>query len=38
MLSKADSVLGRSVADFARAVDKGAAQGVGLLAPAASRS
>src|SRR5262245_57743960 len=36
-LSKSDSVLGRSVADFARAVDKGAAQGVGLLAPAAAR-
>ena len=38
MLSKADSVLGRSVADFAKAVDKGAAHGSGLLAPAAARS
>jgi len=36
-LVKADSVLGRSVADFAKAVDKGAAQGVGLLAPAAGK-
>ena len=35
-LSKADSVLGRSVADFAKTVDKGAAQGVGLLAPASA--
>jgi pilus assembly protein CpaE len=38
MLTKADSVLGRSVADFAKAVDKGAAQGSGLLAPAAARA
>jgi pilus assembly protein CpaE len=37
MISKGDSVLGRSVADFARAVDKGAGQGVGLLAPIAGR-
>jgi pilus assembly protein CpaE len=37
-LEKADSVLGRSVADFAKVVDKGAAQGVGLLAPAAAKS
>ena len=28
----------RSVADFAKVVDKGAAQGVGLLAPAAAKS
>jgi pilus assembly protein CpaE len=37
MIDKGDSVLGRSVADFAKAVDKGSAQGVGLLAPTASR-
>jgi pilus assembly protein CpaE len=37
MISKGDTVLGRSVLDFARAVDKGAAQGAGLLAPTAGR-
>ncbi len=37
MISKGDSVLGRSVADFARLVDKGSAQGVGLLAPTTGR-
>ncbi len=36
MVSKSDSVLGRSVADFARAVDKGG-QSTGLLAPTAGR-
>ena len=36
MVSKSDSVLGRSVADFARAVDKGG-QATGLLAPTAGR-
>ncbi len=35
MISKSDSVLGRSVADFAKAVDKGSGQGLGLLAPTA---
>ncbi len=37
MISKGDSVLGRSVLDFAKAVDKGAAQTVGLLAPASGQ-
>jgi pilus assembly protein CpaE len=37
MIGKGDSVLGRSVADFAKAVDKGNAQGVGLLAPSTGR-
>jgi pilus assembly protein CpaE len=37
MIGKADSVLGRSVADFAKALDKGSAQGVGLLAPTTGR-
>jgi pilus assembly protein CpaE len=37
MIGKGDSVLGRSVADFAKAIDKGAGQGVGLLAPSAGR-
>jgi pilus assembly protein CpaE len=37
MIDKGDSVLGRAVADFARAVDKGTAPGVGLLAPTAGR-
>ncbi|HYO42330.1 MAG TPA: response regulator [Candidatus Limnocylindrales bacterium] len=37
MIGKGDSVLGRAVADFAKALDKGAGQGVGLLAPAAGR-
>jgi pilus assembly protein CpaE len=37
MISKADSVLGRSVLDFARAIDKGPGQAVGLLAPSAGR-
>ena len=36
MVSKSDSVLGRSVADFARAVDKGG-QSTGLLAPTTAR-
>ncbi len=36
MVSKSDSVLGRSVADFAKAVDKGG-QSTGLLAPTAGR-
>ena len=36
MVSKSDSVLGRSVADFAKAVDKGG-QATGLLAPTAGR-
>jgi pilus assembly protein CpaE len=36
MVSKSDSVLGRSVADFARTVDKGG-QSTGLLAPTAGR-
>lgn len=37
MISKGDSVLGRSVLDFARAIDKGSGQAVGLLAPSAGR-
>jgi pilus assembly protein CpaE len=37
MIDKGDSVLGRAVADFARAVDKGTGSGVGLLAPTAGR-
>ena len=37
MIGKGDSVLGRSVLDFARAVDKGSGQGVGLLAPTTGR-
>jgi pilus assembly protein CpaE len=37
MIGKGDSVLGRSVADFAKAIDKGNAQGVGLLAPSTGR-
>ncbi len=37
MIAKGDSVLGRSLADFARQVDKGTSQAVGLLAPTASR-
>ncbi len=37
MISKSNSVLGRSVLDFARAVDKGAGQVVGLLAPRTGR-
>jgi pilus assembly protein CpaE len=37
MIDKADSVLGRAVADFARAIDKGTAPGVGLLAPTTGR-
>ncbi len=37
MLSKSDSVLGRSVADFAKAVDKESGPKVGLLAPTTGR-
>jgi pilus assembly protein CpaE len=37
MISKGDSVLGRSLADFAKQVDKGSAKATGLLAPTASR-
>lgn len=37
MISKSDSVLGRAVLDFARAIDKGSGQAVGLLAPSAGR-
>jgi pilus assembly protein CpaE len=37
MISKADSVLGRSVLDFARAVDKTASQPAAQLAPVAGR-
>ena len=37
MIGKGDSVLGRSVADFAKAIDKGSGQGVGLLAPTTGR-
>ena len=37
MVSKADSVLGRSVADFAKAVDKAPPRRVALLAPVAGR-
>jgi pilus assembly protein CpaE len=37
MADKADSVLGRSVRDFAKQVDKGTGQAAGLLAPSAGR-
>jgi pilus assembly protein CpaE len=37
MVGKADSVLGRSVLDFARALDKGPGQSVALLSPATGR-
>jgi len=37
MVSKADSVLGRSVLDFARAVDKASGQAVAQLSPVAGR-
>ena len=37
MISKGDSVLGRSLADFAKRVEKGSVQATGLLAPIASR-
>jgi pilus assembly protein CpaE len=37
MIAKGDSVLGRSLADFAKQVDKGSGQTAGLLAPTASR-
>ncbi len=37
MTDKPDSVLGRSVLEFAKAVDKGSAQAAGLLAPTAGR-
>jgi pilus assembly protein CpaE len=37
MVDKADSVLGRSVLEFAKAVDKGSAQAAGLLAPTTGR-
>jgi pilus assembly protein CpaE len=37
MADKPDSVLGRSVLEFARAVDKGTAQAAGLLAPTTGR-
>ncbi len=37
MTDKPDSVLGRSVLEFAKAVDKGAAQAAGLLAPSTGR-
>jgi pilus assembly protein CpaE len=37
MVDKADSVLGRSVLEFAKAVDKGSAQTAGLLAPTTGR-
>ena len=37
MVSKADSVLGRSVLDFARAVDKASGQAVAQLTPVAGR-
>jgi pilus assembly protein CpaE len=37
MIAKGDSVLGRSLADFAKQVDKGTGQTAGLLAPTASR-
>ena len=37
MVSKADSVLGRSVLDFARAVDKSSGQAVAQLSPVAGR-
>jgi pilus assembly protein CpaE len=37
MSDKPDSVLGRSVLEFAKAVDKGSAQAAGLLAPTAGR-
>jgi pilus assembly protein CpaE len=37
MVSKGDSVLGRSVADFARQLDKATGRTVGLLAPTAGR-
>jgi hypothetical protein len=37
MAGKADSVLGRSVLDFARAVDKSAGPAVAQLAPTAGR-
>jgi pilus assembly protein CpaE len=37
MTSKGDSVLGRSVLDFARAIDKASGQGQALLAPVAGR-
>jgi len=36
-VSKADSVLGRSVLDFARAVDKASGQAVAQLSPVAGR-
>jgi len=38
MADKADSVLGRSVRDFARALDKGTVQATGLIAPVAGRN
>ncbi len=37
MFDKADSVLGRSVRDFAKQVDRGAGQTTGLLAPSTGR-
>ena len=37
MISKGDSVLGRSLADFAKQVEKGSGQTTGLLAATASR-
>jgi len=37
MVDKADSVLGRSVLEFARAIDKGTTQAAGLLAPTTGR-
>ena len=37
MVSKADSVLGRSVLDYARAVDKASGQAVAQLAPVTGR-
>ena len=37
MISKPDSVLGRSVLDFARAVDKASGQAVAQLTPVAGR-
>ena len=37
MVDKADSVLGRSVKEFAKQVDKGTSQTAGLLAPSAGR-
>jgi hypothetical protein len=37
MIGKGDTVLGRSVADFAKAVDKGSGTTVGLLPSTAGR-